>query len=202
MLKIAVTGGIACGKSLAGTFLGAEGAAVCEADILAHEVIRSGTEVFRRIVAGFGHEIVDSSGEIDRARLGKRVFSNADELAELNRLVHPEVAKGLARWFESIDRGEVAGVAIVPLLYEAEMLWDWDAVICVAAPMTVRMLWLMERGLSLEEAEQRIGPQMPLWRKMELADYVLFNSGTKEMLRTQTRSVWRRLACRGQKRNG
>ncbi|MFH1970471.1 MAG: dephospho-CoA kinase [Verrucomicrobiota bacterium] len=97
-LRICVTGGIACGKSLVGACLETLGVAVIEADMVCHGLMRAGTPLFPRIVAAFGREIVASDGEIDRAVLGRRVFGDAAALASLNALLHPAAQGAIAAW--------------------------------------------------------------------------------------------------------
>jgi dephospho-CoA kinase len=192
MVRIAVTGGIACGKSLVGSMLAEDGVAVCEADEIARRLMRPGAPVFDAVVQAFGRGILAADGTIDREILGRRVFSDAAERTRLNALVHPGTRQECERWLEDLARGPRrprAAAVIVPLLYEAGMEKGWDAVVCVAGPEGVQMLRLAARNLSDEEARLRLAAQMPPSRKMELADYVIFNNGTLDMLRQQTRRV-------------
>ncbi len=193
MVRIAVTGGIACGKSLVGAYLAEQGIAVCEADRLAHEAMSRGEPVFNSVVEAFGSDILDGDGAIDRAALGKRVFSDPVMLARLNALVHPEVKRRWLRWLaEATGDGGRPAAAIIPLFYEiGEDRGEWTAVICVSAPRSRQQKWLAARGLTLKESEQRIASQWPLCRKMAMADHVIVNSGTKELLVRQTQKALR-----------
>jgi len=97
-LRICVTGGIACGKSLVGAYLEARGVAVIEADAVCHDLMRAGTPLFSQIVAAFGREILGSDGGIDRAVLGRRVFGDASALRRLNALLHPAAQDAIEAW--------------------------------------------------------------------------------------------------------
>ena len=153
-----------------------------------------GEPVFDDVVRAFGDDILGADGAIDRSRLGKRVFSDPALLAKLNALVHPEVKRRWLRWMSGATQsGRPAGV-IIPLLYEiGEDRGEWTATICVSAPRSRQMEWLKARGLTRREAQQRIASQWPLSRKMAMADYVILNNGTRELLRRQTRKVLQRI---------
>lgn len=194
MLRIGLTGGIACGKSAVGDLLVADGIPVCDADGIAHETIRRGADVYANVVEAFGSGILDGVGEIDRKILGSRVFGCADDLARLNRLIHPEVRRRLDEWFACEAGRAGVAVAMVPLLFEVAGDWGWDRVICVTAPRRRQFDWLARRGLSPDEAARRIASQMPMEQKMAMADHVICNCGSVEMLREQTRKVWHRIA--------
>lgn len=185
MKKIALTGGIACGKTVAGTILAEAGYPVCEADAVAHDLMRPGQPVHDAVVRAFGPSILDAAGAIDRGRLGRLVFADPEKRETLNALVHPAVKAAIADWLDRQPAGTAAAVVIVPLLYEAGLADGWDAVICVASPRAVQWQRLRDRGLSEEEARQRLAAQMATVEKMNRADRVVFNSGTKERLREQ-----------------
>lgn len=186
MVRIAVTGGIACGKSRVGGFLEEAGAAVSDADDIARELMRKGTGVFDRVVAEFGAGILDAGGNIDRRVLGTMVFSDARKLERLNAIVHPAVKAAWEAWLAGVDGKACAGVVIVPLLYEARAEGGFDSVICVACERKDQVKRLRDRGLSDPEIEARLAAQMPVPEKMERADLVVFNSGSLEVLREQT----------------
>lgn len=192
MKKIALTGGIACGKSLTGLFMTEEGVPVCDADQLAHALMRKGQPVYDDVVQEFGCEILDRDGEIDRLRLGRVVFDDPGRRAVLNALVHPAVRHAIQQWLEGHAAFPVA-VVIIPLLYEAGIEIGWDAVISVASPRDNQWTRLMERGLTEREAAQRLAAQLPQVEKMSRADWVIFNSGTRELLKEQVKAVLRRI---------
>ena len=106
MVTIGMTGGIACGKSLAASMMAQEGFSVCEADTLAHGCLRSGQVCYREVIGAFGGGILDGEGEIDRQRLGERVFRDSEAMAVLNEIVHPRVRVAWREWAASESRGQ------------------------------------------------------------------------------------------------
>jgi dephospho-CoA kinase len=184
MKRIAITGGIACGKSQVGMVLEAEGVPVCEADDIARGLLQPGEAVFREVVGSFGQEILTPDGEINRGILGRRVFADAIEREKLNRCVHPETRVRWTAWLKAQET-PVAAV-IIPLLYEIDDGGNWDAVMCVTASRGVQLERLAERGLDREEAGQRIAAQLDVTEKAKRADFVIANSGSRELLKEQT----------------
>jgi len=193
MVRLAVTGGIACGKSTVASVLAARGIPVCEADALAHDLMRPGQPVYDRVVEAFGRGILDGKGEIDRDRLGARVFSDEEERARLNERVHPGVVAAWTAWLDGLDRAEPVAAVVVPLLHEVGAHGGWDAVICVAAREETQLRRLQERGLSREQAVARVRAQWPVARKMVASDYVILNEGSLMMLEEQTMRIIRRV---------
>lgn len=189
-MRVALTGGIACGKTEAAAILARLGAAVWEADTAAHRLMRRGTPVYDAVARRFGPSILAADGEIDRHALGARVFDNDDERAALNSLVHPAVIAEMQAWRAAVARNRTA-VAVVPLLYEAGLERDgWDAVLCVAADGETVRRRLAERGLAAGEIERRLAAQWPLAEKIRRADAVFWNNGTKEDLEREIKNIW------------
>ncbi len=162
---------------------------MCEADELAHEEMGPGKQAYREIVAHFGPTFAGEDGRLDRRRLGRRVFGCPEELARLNAILHPRVIDGWRRWLDKRENDSSMAAVIVPLLYEAEQGAGWDAVICLVAPRADQMRRLKERGLSEEESLARLRVQMSQRGKMDLADYVVVNTGAEEALREQLKRV-------------
>lgn len=189
MVRLAVTGGIACGKSAVGSILASRGIPVCEADALAHDVMRSGSPVHDAVVAAFGRDILDAEGEIDRARLGERVFADDTARLTLNGIVHPAVGDGLTRWLRAQAGTEAIAAAVIPLFYEVEMSGGWDAVVCVVSRKATQLRRLRERGLNAAQAEARIRAQLPIEHKTVRADHVILNEGGMDGLEEQTMRV-------------
>ncbi len=192
-LSIALTGGIACGKSEAGRVLEREGALVRDADAVSHGLICRGKPLFAEIVTRFGTKIVGSDGEIDRSALGRHVFENEAERKALEALIHPAVIGSLREWIAGETAKGWNTVAIVPLLFEVGWTEPWDAVICVASPENLVMERLMRRGLSEAEARARISAQLPLEEKIKRAEHVIYNDGSMDSLEEKTRGVWRKI---------
>lgn len=198
MLRIAITGGLACGKSTVGDCLSKAGMAVRDADDIAHELMARGSVVFEEVVRVFNRDILGSNGEIDRHRLGTKVFSNSRELQALNQIIHPEVKRSWIAWLEgrSIEGCRCAGV-IVPLLYEIGESKGWDAVVCVYASERTQVQRLIGRGFLLDEIEKRLVSQMSISDKVRLADYVIINDGTVNLLRQQVKMVFENIMKKG-----
>ena len=189
-MELCVTGGIACGKTLAGRYLAQQGFTVLEADEICHTLMRAGREVFRAVVDEFGPAIVGEDGEIDRAALGRLVFADTRRLARLNALTHPPARQEINRRRQA-PAGPLA--VIVPLVYEAGWAADWKAIVCVGAPLALQLDRLRARGLDAEAARARLAAQMAVAEKMRRADYAIYNSGTPESLRRQVQLILQRL---------
>jgi dephospho-CoA kinase len=189
---VAITGGIACGKTTAGRLFEQQGIAVCEADELAHAELGKGSSAYRETVAVFGPGMVGSGGEIDRERLGRAVFADPAARERLNRIVHPGVREAWRNWLEQEEaEGHAAAAVIVPLLYEAGMQEGWDAVVCVGTGPRQQRDRLAQRGLEPGAIQQRLAAQWPLKRKSALADVVIFNVFSLEILEEQVRETVR-----------
>jgi dephospho-CoA kinase len=192
MLKVALTGGIACGKSLVGTFLADLGWEVCDADDLAHDAMRPGGPAYAGVVRAFGRGIVESeTGMIDRGRLAAIVFADPASLRKLNAIVHPHVRNAWRDWLQSPEAKRRSGIVIIPLLYEADVGREWDVVVCVNASRRTQIARLLKRGLTTGDAERRIDAQLPAFAKMARADFVVVNDGSREALQMQVAKVWR-----------
>jgi dephospho-CoA kinase len=210
-LRICVTGGIACGKSLVGVYLDALGVAIIEADTVCHGLMRAGTPLFSQIVAAFGRAIMAPDGEIDRAVLGRRVFGDAAALGRLNALLHPAAQGAIEAWVLArreearlnIGQGWRGGVAaIIPLLYETAWEAAWDRVICVSAPMALQQKRLRSKGFTEKEAHDRMAAQWPVEEKMKRADYVVFNAGMQVCAQRQTVQVMQHIGNPVEKSDG
>lgn len=177
-LAIGITGGIACGKSTVGEILQAAGLKVLDTDKVAHEVMAAGTDVHRAVLTAFGEAILASNGEVDRKKLGARVFGAPDQLAELNRIVHPAVGQAWRRWMvEQVRTGQDVAV-LIPLLFEVGAVEGWDAIIVVAAPEAQVLARLASRGLSEDQARARIASQWSQEEKIKRTDFVIMNDGS------------------------
>jgi dephospho-CoA kinase len=196
---LGITGGIACGKTEAGRILSMEGFKVLDSDFLAHELMSRGRPVYEAVVKEFGREILAADGEIDRANLGKRVFADRQARETLNRLVHPAVIQAAREWIKNCRDAQEDAAVLVPLLFETGWTDGWDAVICVTAPEERVFQWLEKRGLTGDEARNRIAAQMPQSKKAAQADFVIENDGTTEALRNRIMNLVEKIRCK--KRN-
>ena len=193
-LILGVTGGIACGKSEVGRILEKMGFNVCDADHVAHELMKKGTPVFLQVVDHFGTRILMENGEISRPALGQIVFDASSELTELNRMVHPAVRDALNKLISENRRNEKNTAVLIPLLFESGMeTLDWDFILCVSSSEELMLQRLEKRGLSRAEAECRVRTQMPLKEKETKAGFTIPNTGTLEELEQQTHETINRL---------
>lgn len=198
MLLVGLTGNIASGKSTVARRLVAHGATLIDADRLAREAVRPGTPALARIVERWGAGILAPDGVLDRGALRARVFADPRELEALNGIVHPEVGRlrdvaiAAAR-----ARDEPIVVCDIPLLFERDLAGDFDVVVLVDAPRSVRLERLVhDRGLREPEAMAMIAAQMPAELKRARADYVIDNSGTVAALDARVDELWDALRAR------
>jgi len=174
MLRVALTGGIATGKSYVLERFRAHGIPCLDADALAHGVTAAGTEATAAIAARFGSGILAADGSVDRARLGPVVFADAAARRDLEAIVHPAVYRAITagvRAFELL--GSAAVVVDVPLLYETGAETAFDKVIVTTCPPEMQLARLVARGLTEKEARQRIAAQWPTDQKAARADFVI-----------------------------
>ena len=197
--RVALTGGIATGKSHCLKLFAAEGVPTIDADQLAHEAIAPGTPGHAAAVARFGPGVVTAAGAIDRAALGRIVFEDAKARRDLEAIIHPRVYRAITEWFAKLgDHGEPIGIADIPLLYETGRDIDYDAVVVASCPPAMQIERLMLRnGLSRHDAEQRLAAQMPIREKADRAGYVIDTSGSFEETETQVRKVLSELRQEG-----
>ena len=193
-----MTGGIACGKSTAADFWRRWGAEVLDADHVAHALIVPGGECAEAVAREFGAHVRAAAGGIDRTALGAVVFKDARARERLNQLLHPDVIRRMRAWAENVRREGRLGVAVVPLLFEAGMEKEWDAVVCVASDEKTMLERLAERGLSPAEAKARIASQWPVREKMARADRVIENNGSLAELEKTCRAIWNDLVEQGE----
>lgn len=198
MITIGLTGGYATGKSTVAGMLAEAGAAVIDADELAHAAIRRGQPGYDEALAVFGAGILGPDGEIDRSALGRIVFAQPERRKELERIVHPRV---IATMRALRAREEAAGTAVlvfeVPLLFEAGLEKEFDHVWVVAAPPSRQIAMAASRGRRTgPEIEARIAAQMPMAEKERRADLVIMNDGDRERLRRRVAEAWSSLGVR------
>ncbi len=191
---IALTGGVACGKSEVANFLVADGIPVLDADRVAHELLTPGHAVFEAVVQAFGPSYLNDEGLVDRRRFGKLVFADAAVRERLNQLMHPAVYACIWEWLEQQRvAGQFAAVAMIPLLYETRMEDRFDRVLAVAADPERAIGRMMTRGWSAEEAKARMAAQWPLEEKIRRADETIWNNEDLHQLKNATRLAWSRV---------
>ena len=198
MQLIALTGGIAAGKSTIGQRLEELGAVRIDADVLAREAVAPWSPGAARVVERFGGHLLRDDGSLDRAALGEIVFADAEALRDLNAIVHPEVRRLAAERISAAQAADPRAVVVyeIPLLAETGAQHDraWDLIVTAEAPDDVRVARMVElRGMTEADARARISAQAPEASRRELADVVVDTSGTPEETIAQTDELWRRL---------
>ena len=192
--KIALTGGIATGKSyVAGRFREA-GVPIVDADLLAREVVLPGTPALSAIRKRFGPDAVRRDGTMDRVRVAQIVFKDKRARLDLEAIVHPAVIKAIGDFFNTLPKRTPFAVADIPLVFETGRDKDFDAIVVVACPREMQLQRLMERNkLSKEDAEKRIAAQLPIDQKVKKATYVINNDGTFESTNAQVDALIQKL---------
>jgi dephospho-CoA kinase len=173
---VALTGGIAAGKTTVTDVLGSHGIAVVDADVLARDAVAPGSAGLALIVEAFGPEILSDGGQLDRALLAQKVFGDSKARERLNHIVHPEVHRLSTEVFSAHEREhpDVPLVYAVPLLVESGRTDEFDAVVVVHTPREERISRLVEhRGMALAEATARVDAQATDAERLEAADCVL-----------------------------
>jgi dephospho-CoA kinase len=176
MLKVALTGGIATGKSYVLARLKDRDIPTVDADDIVHDALGPGTPTAGAIATQFGCEVLRPDGSIDRTLLAGRVFGDRETRRQLEAIVHPLVYDAIRNWFETVDRP--IGVASIPLLYETRREHDFDVVVVTVCPPEMQLQRLLDRGMSEEEAHQRIAAQMPADEKAARGSFVIRTGGT------------------------
>ncbi|PPF19415.1 MULTISPECIES: dephospho-CoA kinase [unclassified Rathayibacter] len=197
MHLVALTGGIASGKSTVARRLAEHGAVVVDADVLAREVVEPGEPALAAIAERFGPSVIRADGALDRPALGAIVFSDAAARADLNAITHPAVTLRSQRLFAEAAEADPDAVVVydVPLLAEGRGAGEFDEVVVVHAPQHLRIERLVaRRGLTEEEARARVSSQASDEERLALADVVIDSSGTLEETLARTDALWERLA--------
>lgn len=196
MLRVGLTGGIACGKSFVGRVLAAHGCHVLKADDLGRAVILPGGEAYHPVIEHFGRDILTPEGLIDRSRLASLVFGDPERLALLNSLIHPAVFRREEQFIDSAAAADPSAIIVVEaaILVETGSYRRYHKLIVVVCSEQQQIERAMGRdGSTREEVLARIRRQMPLDEKRKYADYIIDTSGTEESTEQQTTEVWRAL---------
>jgi len=193
-VRIGLTGGIGSGKSAVARRFVELGAAVVDADALAREVVAPGTPGLASVVAQFGSEVLTSAGELDRAKMAEIVFSDPDRRKALEGIIHPLVRQRSQSLID--DAGDDAIVVYdVPLLAEqvgtpSDRRDEFDLILVVEAPVSVRLDRLEVRGLTREDAQRRIDNQASDEQRREIADVVIVNDDSLDVLEATVDDLW------------
>jgi len=179
MRRVALTGGIATGKSTALRRFRHHGIPTIDADLVAREVVQPGRPAAAGIRERFGDAVFAGDGTLDRQALAARVFADPAERQALEAIVHPAVYADIDRWFAGLGERVPAAVADIPLLYETGHDGDFDLVIVTACAPELQLARIMRRdGLSEADARQRLAAQWPIEEKARRAGRVIRTDGT------------------------
>lgn len=199
MHLVALTGGIASGKSTVARRLAELGAVVVDADVLAREVVAPGEPALDAIAERFGAQTIRPDGTLDRAALGAIVFSDASARADLNAITHPAVTLRSQRLFAEAAEADPRAVVVydIPLLAEGRGAGEFDEVVVVHAPQEVRVERLVAlRGMTEAEARARVSSQASDEERLALADVVIDSSGSLDETLERADGLWEHLRRR------
>ena len=198
VIRVALTGGIATGKSFVLGQFARHSIPTIDADQVARQVVRPGQPASKAIRARFGPGVFRPDGELDRAGLATRVFDDARERHALEAIVHPQVRMAIDHWFERVEREARAtfGVAAIPLLYETGRETHFDKVVVTYCEPSTQCQRLIARdGLSEADARKRLEAQLPGAEKVKRADFVIRTDGSLEDSAAQVDAVCEVLAA-------
>ena len=200
MLKVGLTGGLACGKSFVGQALAGYGCLWIQADELGHAALAPGGPAYEPVIREFGRDILTESEsglkKIDRRVLAARVFGSPDRLARLNALVHPAVVRREEELIAEYAAHRPDGIAVVEaaVLIEAGSRERFDRLILVTCAEEQQVeRALLREGARIGDVRARLSRQMPLEEKRKFADFVIDTSGTREETLRQTRAIYEAL---------
>lgn len=195
MCVIGLTGGLASGKTTVARMFGDLGAQIIDADKIAHRQLRKGSLCYNRIIRLLGREIL-VSGKIDRRKVASRVFNNHQLLQKLERIVHPVVRKTIIHLIEVNNRRRRKRIIVldVPLLYETKLDKLVDVTIVVQASRAAQLQRAVN-GLHITkaDAQRRLKAQMPLQKKIRMADILIDNNKTLTITQKQVKRIWEKL---------
>jgi dephospho-CoA kinase len=208
VLRVGLTGGIACGKTVVGEMFAAHGAHFIQADRIAHELMQPGGSVYNHVVLHFGREVLLPDGRIDRPKLAHAAFGQLSSggsapvtrVEELNRIVHPAVIAAQEEWMADIQRREPHAIAVVEaaLILEAGVGHQFDKLVVVTCSREARLQRFAQRlhvdpEAARADMERRMAAQMPDEEKVRRADYVIDNSGTLAATEQQVDKIMQEL---------
>jgi len=199
MIWVGLTGGIASGKSTVSRFLRQSGAFIVDADEISHDLIKKGNKAYQSVLEAFGREILDSSGEINRVKLGEIIFQDETRRQTLNQIVHPGVFERALSEREVISRKDQKAVIVfdAALLIETDAYKEMDWLLLVYVDRVTQIDRLTQReGLTRTEAALRIDTQMPLDQKLPFADEVINNQEPISRVEEAVHKIYQKLVDR------
>jgi len=196
MLIVGLTGGVASGKSTVSKILREEGAYIIDADQIARELVQPQQPAWNELVKVFGEEILQEDGTIHRKKLADKVFADLKQRELLNQILHPRIREEMDRRTKEIGQKDPEAIVVIdaPLLVERGEHHEMDKLIVVTSTQTQQIKRLKDRdGISPEEALKMLSSQMPLEKKIELADFVIQNEGSLEETKKKAKEIFREL---------
>ncbi len=198
VLVFGLTGGIASGKSTVSKLLKAFGVEIVDADLLAREAVALGSPALEEIAQQLGAQFIGDDGCLLRKELGSHIFTNSESRSILNGILHPIIAKAGTRALAALKtRGLPFAIYEAPLLVENNLHHSMDGLIVVSIPAPLQIQRLQDRDqIDEEAAKARLASQLPLAQKLEFADYVIDNSGTRSETKVQVAALLEKLQAR------
>ena len=194
MLRVALTGGIATGKSYCLHRLAELGAATIDADALAREAVAPGSPGLAAVAERFGAGVLAPDGTLDRPALGRVVFGDAKARAALEAIIHPDVYRRIRDWFANLPTGTAFGIADIPLVFETGHNHDFDRVIVCASDPAAQVRRVVARaGVSEADARARLAAQWPISEKVARATHVIWTDRGYAETDAQVKMVYARL---------
>ena len=196
MLRVGLTGGLASGKSFAASEFERLGCDVLQADRLGHAILADDAAVLDEVTVAFGPQVLGADGAIDRKALAKVVFASKEKLERLNSIVHPRVFERVDNFFLQIERRDPSAVALVEaaIMVETGSYRRYDRLVLAACSRETQIDRFVRRdGATRDEAEARLGRQMPLEEKRRYADFVIDTGGSEARTLEQVHEVYRHL---------
>jgi len=191
--KIAITGGLSCGKSTVCQMLQEMGAYVVSADAIVHQLFSPLSPIKQQLITLLGEDVI-SDEKIDPARVANKVFSNKENLKALEAILHPAVLEEIEKQTKQVPENIAVFVAEIPLLYEIEKAHLFDTVIAVIADEKLAKKRFQEKtNHSAEEFEKRMTHQLPPSEKSSRADYTIINNGSLQDLKNQVQILFQQL---------
>ena len=195
--RIALTGGIATGKSYVANKIKEAGVPMVDADVLSREVVAPGTPGLAAVRRRFGPDAVRRDGTMDRVRIAQIVFKDKRARLDLEAIIHPAVQKAIDEFFATLPKRTPFAVADIPLLFETGRDNQFNAVVVVACPREMQLQRLMERNkLSKEDAERRLNSQLPIDQKVKKATHVIRTEGSFEETDKQIADLIKKLSAK------
>ena len=193
MAVIGLTGSFGTGKTFVASLFKRLGAKVIDADRLAHRCLARNSRAYKKIVAFFGERVLDGRHNIDRRALGRIVFDDERKLKKLCAITHPEVIRAAKKEIAKSPKGRII-VIDAPLLIEANLAGAVDALVVVTSSRKKQVERCMKKfGMAKGEVYKRIRRQMPLAKKVKLADFIIDNNSSRSQTRRQVAAIWRKV---------